>query len=211
MSQSPAGNREAIPTARLGYFSRRLSRFGGKRETVIAHLDANAEIAKLGSLAQTTQQSFDVFVNFPGFYFNTHKALPLARKPSEIAASSSNQVGIVGTSVVSASKAELCHLTRALGTQLIRRSARINAESSGVTESPLFRNIGISETSVQDRGTVPLEQIAAKHFGKPRKIAARELPHFRRRILHHRHRRGCRWQTHTALSPTSPPGLEEPP
>ncbi|MCK1315890.1 SDR family oxidoreductase [Bradyrhizobium sp. 23] len=212
MSQSPAGNREAIPTARLGYFSRRLSPFGGKRETVIAHFDANAEIAKLGSLAQTTQQSVDVFVNFP-FYFNTHKALPLARNPSEIVftASSSNQVGIAGTSVVSASKAELCHLTRALGTQLIRRSARINAESSGVTESPLFRNIGIFETSVQDRGTVPLEQIAAKHFGKPRKIAARELPRFGRRILHHRHRRGCRWQTHTALSPTSPHGLGEPP
>ncbi|UPK10657.1 SDR family oxidoreductase [Bradyrhizobium sp. 155] len=143
MSQSPAGNREAIPTARLGYLSRRLSRFGGKRETVIAHFDANAEIAKLGSLAQTTQQSVDVFVNFPGFYFNTHKALPLARNPSEIVFTvfSSNQVGIARTSVVSASKAELCHLTRALGTQLIRRSARINAESSGATESPLFRNI----------------------------------------------------------------------
>lgn len=167
MSQSPAGNCEAIPTARLGYFSRRLSRFGGKRETVIAHFDANAEIAKLGSLAETTQQSVDVLnVNFPGFYFNIHKALPLARNLSEIVftASSSDQVGIAGTSVVSASKAALCNLTRTLGTQLIRRSVRVNAERSGVTENLPFRNIGISEAS-QERGTVLLEQIAAKHFG----------------------------------------------
>ncbi|MCK1619191.1 SDR family oxidoreductase [Bradyrhizobium sp. 159] len=126
-------------------------------------------------------------------------------------ASLSDQVGIAGTSAVSASKAALCNLTRALGDQLIRRSVQVNAESSGVIESPLFRKIGISEASVQDRGTVLLEQIAAKHFGKPRKIAARELPRFLRR-LHHRHRRACRWQTHTALNPTSPADvLEEPP
>ncbi|UPK34632.1 SDR family oxidoreductase [Bradyrhizobium sp. 186] len=217
MSQSPAGHCAAIRTARLGYcrFSRRLSRFGGKRETVIAHFDANAEIAKLGSLAETMQQSFDVLsVNLPRSYFNVQNALPLARNRNAIGftASLSDQVGIAGTSAVSASKAALCNLTRALGAQLIRRSVRVNAESSDIIESPLFRKIGISEASVQERGTVLLEQIAAKHFGKPRKIAARELPRFRRRILHHRHRRGCRWQTHTALSPTSPADvLEEPP
>ncbi|WP_456651502.1 MULTISPECIES: SDR family oxidoreductase [unclassified Bradyrhizobium] len=166
------------------------------RKTIIAYFDANAEIVKLGSLAETTQHSFDVMrVDFPRSYFNVQNAPPLARNINAIVftASSSDQVEIAGTLVVSASKAALCNMTRALGTQLIRRSARVNAESSGVTESPPFRKIGISEASVQDRGTVLLEQIAAKHFGKPRKIAARELPRFRRRILHHRHRRGCRW------------------
>lgn len=214
MSQSPAGHCAAIWTARLGYCRFSGWRFEGMRKIMIAQFDANAEIAKLGSLADTTQHSFDVLrVNFPRSYFNIQKALPPARNLNAIGfmASLSDQVRIAGTSAVSASKAALCNLTRALGAQLIRRSVRVNAESSGVIESPLFRKIGISEGSVQERGTVLLEQIPAKHFGKPRKIAARELPRFARRILHHRHRRGCRWQTHTALSPTSPDGLEEPP
>ncbi|MCK1752235.1 SDR family oxidoreductase [Bradyrhizobium sp. 4] len=212
MSQRPAGHCAAIRTTRLGYcrLSRRLSRFEGTRKNVIAHFDANAEIVKLGSLAETTQHSFDVLrVDFPRFYFNVQNAPPLARYRNAIGftASLSDQVG----TAVWASKAALCNLPRALCGELIRRSVRVNAESSSLIESPLFRNIGISEASVQDRRTVPVEQIAAKHFGKPRKIAARELPRFRRRILHHRQRRRCRWQTHTALSPTSPHGLEEPP
>ncbi|MCK1745240.1 SDR family oxidoreductase [Bradyrhizobium sp. 139] len=214
MSQSPAGHCAAIWTARLGYCRFSGWRFEGMRETMIAQFNANAEIAKLGSLADTTQDSFDVLrVNFRRSYFNVQNALPPARKLNAIGftASLSDQVRIAGTSAVSASKAALCNLTRALGAQLIRRSVRVNAKSSGVIESPLFRKIGITEGSVQERGTVLLEQIPAKHFGKPRKIAARELPRFGRRILHHRHRRGCRWQTPTALSPTSPDGLEEPP
>ncbi|MDH2356717.1 hypothetical protein QCM80_39790 [Bradyrhizobium sp. SSUT112] len=50
----------AIAAFRAGYPASK-----GMRETIIAHFDANAEIAKLGSLAEATQQSFDVLnVNF---------------------------------------------------------------------------------------------------------------------------------------------------
>lgn len=71
--------------------------------------------------------------------------------------------------------------------------------------------LGISEVSVQANRKALLEQISAKHFGKPRKIATGDFSRFRRRILHRRHRRGCRWRTqHAALSPTSHAGVLEP-
>ncbi|MGY4281954.1 NAD(P)-dependent dehydrogenase (short-subunit alcohol dehydrogenase family) [Bradyrhizobium sp. LM2.7] len=141
MSQSPAGHCAAIRTARLGYcrFSRWLSRFEGMRETIIAHFDANAEIAKLGSLAETTQQSFDVVsVDFPRSCFNVQNAFPLARNLNAIGftASLSDQVGIAGTSAVSASKAALCNSTRALGAQLIRRSVRGKRRELGRHRKP---------------------------------------------------------------------------
>lgn len=210
MSQSPAGRCAAIRTARLGCcrFSRRLSRFHGMRETIIAHFDANAE------LGSTTQQSFDVLTaNFRGSYFNVQKALRLMHNSSAIVFTSSlfDQAGIAATSTVSASRAVRRNFTRRLGAELIRRSVRVNTESSGVIEGPLFRRLGISEVSVQANRKALLEQISAKHFGKPRKIATGDFSRFRRRILHHRHRRGCRWRTqHAALSPTSPAGVLEP-
>lgn len=85
MSQSPAGHCAAIWTARLGYCRFSGWRFEGMRETIIAHFDANAEIAKLGSLADTTQHSFDVLrVNFPRSYFNVQNALPHTRNLNAI-------------------------------------------------------------------------------------------------------------------------------
>ncbi|MDH2347724.1 SDR family oxidoreductase [Bradyrhizobium sp. SSUT77] len=216
MSQSPAGRCAAIQTGRLSYcrFSRRLSRFEGMRETIIAHFDANAEIAKLGSLAEATQQSFDVLnVNFRRSYFNVQKALRLMHNGSAIVFTSSlsDQAGIAATSTVLATKAVRRNFTRRLGVELIRRSVRVNAESSGVTEGPLFLRLSIAEVSVQEHGKALLEQISVKHFGKPRKIATVDFSRFRRRILHHRHRCGCRWRTqHAALSPTIPAGVLEP-
>ncbi|WP_354202694.1 hypothetical protein [Bradyrhizobium sp. JR4.1] len=118
---------------------------------------------------------------------------------------------IAATSTVSATKGVRRNFTRRLGVEPIRRSVRVNAESSGVTEGPLFRRLSIAEVSVQEHGKALLEQISAKRFGKPRKIAAGDCSRFRRRILHHRHRRGCQWRTQLiALSPTSPAGVLEP-
>ncbi|WP_410706179.1 SDR family oxidoreductase [Bradyrhizobium sp. BWC-3-1] len=122
----------------------------------------------------------------------------------------SDQAGIAAKSTVSASKAVRRNFTRRLGAELIRRSVRVNAESSGVIEGPLFRRLGISEVSVQAHRKALLEKIPAKQFGKPRKIARSDFPHFRRRILHHQHRRGCRWRTYVPPSPIIPSGVLEP-
>jgi NAD(P)-dependent dehydrogenase (short-subunit alcohol dehydrogenase family) len=79
-------------------------------------LYANAGIAKLGSVAETTEDVFDDIVdaNFRGAYFTVQKALLLLRDGGAIVFTTSwfDVVGIAGTSAVSASKAALRNFRR---------------------------------------------------------------------------------------------------
>ena len=74
-------------------------------------LYANAGIAKLGSAAKSTEQMFDDILdaNFRGAYFAVKKALPLLSDGAAVVFTTSwfVEVGIAGTSAVSASKAAL--------------------------------------------------------------------------------------------------------
>ncbi|MGY4327499.1 hypothetical protein ACVWWG_001916 [Bradyrhizobium sp. LB7.2] len=75
MSQSPAGHCAAIRTTRLDYWRCRAG-YPASKECA-KPLYANAEIVKLGSLAETTQHSFDVMrVDFPSSLLKN----PLARE-----------------------------------------------------------------------------------------------------------------------------------
>ena len=69
-------------------------------------LYANAGIAKLGSVAETTEDVFDDILNanFRGAYFTVQKALPLLIDGAAIVFTTSwfDEVGIAGTSAVSA-------------------------------------------------------------------------------------------------------------
>jgi NAD(P)-dependent dehydrogenase (short-subunit alcohol dehydrogenase family) len=86
-------------------------------------LYANAGIAKLGSVAETSEQVFDdvLDTNFRGAYFTVQKALPLLSNGGAIVFTSSwfAEAGVAGTSAVSASKAALRNLTRTLASELI--------------------------------------------------------------------------------------------
>jgi NAD(P)-dependent dehydrogenase (short-subunit alcohol dehydrogenase family) len=138
-------------------------------------LYANAGIAKLGSVAETSEQVFDdvLDTNFRGAYFTVQKALPLLSNGGAIVFTSSwfAEAGVAGTSAVSASKAALRNLTRTLASELIGRNIRVNAVSPGVIESPLFAKLGLSEAGVQELGKTLLQQIPAKRFGKPEEVA----------------------------------------
>ena len=71
----------------------------------------NAGIAKLGSVAETTEKVFDEIVdaNFRGAYFTVQKALPLLSDGAAIVFTTSwfDETGVAETSAVSASKAAL--------------------------------------------------------------------------------------------------------
>jgi NAD(P)-dependent dehydrogenase (short-subunit alcohol dehydrogenase family) len=138
-------------------------------------LYANAGIAKLGSVAETTEEIFDdvLGANFRGAYFTVQKALPLLNDGGAIVFTTSwfDEVGIAGTSAVSASKAALRNLTRTLASELIGRNIRVNAVSPGVIETPLFEKLGIPDADVQELGKALLQQIPAKRFGKPEEVA----------------------------------------
>jgi len=138
-------------------------------------LYVNAGIAKLGSVAETTEKVFDAILdaNFRGAYFTVQKALPLMSDGGAIVFTTSwfDEVGVAGTSAVSASKAALRNLTRTLASELIRRNIRVNAVSPGVIETPLFGKLGLPEADARELGNVLLQQIPAKRFGKPEEVA----------------------------------------
>jgi NAD(P)-dependent dehydrogenase (short-subunit alcohol dehydrogenase family) len=138
-------------------------------------LYVNAGIAKLGSVAETTEEVFDdIFdANFRGAYFTVQKALPLLSDGGAIVFTTSwfDEVGVAGTSAVSASKAALRNLTRTLASELIGRNIRVNAVSPGVIETPLFGKLGLPEANAQELAQALLQQIPAKRFGKPEEVA----------------------------------------
>ena len=76
-------------------------------------LYANAGIAKLGSVAETTEGMLMTFdANFRAAYFTVQKALPLLRDGGAIVFTTFwCQTGVAGTSAVSASKAALRNFT----------------------------------------------------------------------------------------------------
>jgi NAD(P)-dependent dehydrogenase (short-subunit alcohol dehydrogenase family) len=113
---------------------------------------ANAGIAKLGPVGDTSEATYDdVFnANIRGAYFTVQKALPLLRDGGAIVFTTSwfVEAGVAGTSVVPASKAALRNFTRALASELIGRNIRVNAVSPGVIETPLFGKLGLPEADV---------------------------------------------------------------
>jgi NAD(P)-dependent dehydrogenase (short-subunit alcohol dehydrogenase family) len=142
------------------------------------HIDvlfANAGIAKLGSVESTTEEVVDELfnTNFRGNYFTVQKALPLLKDGGAIVFTTSwfVEVGIAGTSAVSATKAALRSLTRTLATELLPRNIRVNAVSPGVTETPLFSKLGLPEETVQELGKNLLQQMPMKRFGTVEEVA----------------------------------------
>jgi NAD(P)-dependent dehydrogenase (short-subunit alcohol dehydrogenase family) len=138
-------------------------------------LYVNAGIAKLGSVAETTEDIFDDILNanFRGAYFTVQKALPLLADGGSIVFTASwfDEVGVAGTSAVSASKAALRNFARTLASELINRNIRVNAVSPGVIETPLFGKLGLGEADAQQLAQILLQQIPAKRFGKPEEVA----------------------------------------
>jgi len=138
-------------------------------------LYANAGIAKLGSIVETTEDMFDAIfdANFRAAYFTVQKALPLLSDGGAIVFTTSwfDQTGVAGTSAVSASKAALRNLTRTLASELIGRNIRVNAVSPGVIDTPLFGKLGLPEASANELAQALLQQIPAKRFGKPEEVA----------------------------------------
>lgn len=139
-------------------------------------LFANAGIAKLGPVSEMPPELFDevMEVNFKGIYYTVQKALPLIADGGSIIFTSSwfTEVGLAGTSVVSASKAAVRNLVRTLASELVNRNIRVNSVSSGVIETPLFGKLGLSEAAAQELGASLLGTIPMKRFGRAEEVAS---------------------------------------
>jgi NAD(P)-dependent dehydrogenase (short-subunit alcohol dehydrogenase family) len=138
-------------------------------------LFANAGIAKLGSIEETDEPLLADMMdtNFMGAFFAAKSALPLLSDGGAIVFTTSFfvDVGLAGTSAVSASKAALRSLTRTLATELLPRNIRVNAVSPGVIATPLFDKLGLPKETVDAIGAGLLATLPAKRFGTPEEVA----------------------------------------
>jgi NAD(P)-dependent dehydrogenase (short-subunit alcohol dehydrogenase family) len=138
-------------------------------------LFANAGVAKLSPVETTSEALFDEMMgtNFRAAYFTVQKALPLISDGGAIVFTTSffTEVGLAGTSAVSASKAALRSLTRTLASELLPRGIRVNAISPGVIATPLFGKLGLPAEAVEEIGGSLLAAIPFKRFGTPQEAA----------------------------------------
>jgi NAD(P)-dependent dehydrogenase (short-subunit alcohol dehydrogenase family) len=138
-------------------------------------LFANAGGAKVASVADTTEELFDEIsnTNFRGAFFTAQKAIPLLSDGGAIIFTTSyfDEVGMAGTSVVSATKAAVRSLTRTLASELLPRRIRVNAISPGVITTPIFGRLGVPNEVVVEMGKSLQEKIPFKRFGTPEEIA----------------------------------------
>jgi NAD(P)-dependent dehydrogenase (short-subunit alcohol dehydrogenase family) len=138
-------------------------------------LFANAGGAKVASVADTTEELFDEIcnTNFRGAYFTAQKAIPLLSDGGAVIFTTSyfDEVGMAGTSVVSATKAAVRSLTRTMASELLPRRIRVNAISPGVIMTPIFGRLGVPNEVVVEMGKSLQEKIPFKRFGSPVEIA----------------------------------------
>uniref|UniRef100_UPI001BD3D650 SDR family NAD(P)-dependent oxidoreductase n=1 Tax=Granulicella sp. dw_53 TaxID=2719792 RepID=UPI001BD3D650 len=136
--------------------------FQGKHEKLDV-LFANAGILKLGSVAETSESLFDELfnTNIRGAFFTAKHALPILNDGGAVVFTTSffDQVGVPGTSLISATKAALRALTRTLAGELITRNIRVNAVSPGMIDTPLVTKLGLTEDQVQEISKASLQKI----------------------------------------------------
>ncbi len=138
-------------------------------------LFVNAGGAKVASVADITEELFDEIsnTNFRGAYFTAQKAIPLLSDEGAVIFTTSyfDEVGMAGTSVVSATKAAVRSLTRTLASELLPRRIRVNAISPGVITTPIFGRLGVPKELVEEIGKSLQEKVPFKRFGAPEEIA----------------------------------------
>lgn len=138
-------------------------------------LFANAGIGKFASLEETTEALYDeVFnINLKGLYFTIQKACAHLNQNAAIILNTSflGELGLTGTSVLSASKSAVRSLAKTFSAELIGRGIRVNAVSPGAITTPFMSKVGMSQEAVDAMAQNIIDQIPMKRFGTPEDIA----------------------------------------
>jgi NAD(P)-dependent dehydrogenase (short-subunit alcohol dehydrogenase family) len=138
-------------------------------------LFANAGMGRFTSLEETTEAIYDeVFsINLKGLYFTVQKALTHLNDHAAIVLNTSflSELGVPGTSVVSASKAAARSLAKTFSAELVSRGIRVNAISPGAIATPFHSRTGLSQEAIEANAQRFMAQIPMKRFGTPEEIA----------------------------------------
>lgn len=138
-------------------------------------LFANAGIGRFTPLEETNEAIYDeVFsINLKGLYFTVQKAIAYLNDHAAIVLNTSflSELGIPGTSVVSASKAAVRSLARTFSAELVHRGIRVNAMSPGAIATPFHSKTGLPPEAVEANAQKFITEIPMKRFGTAEEIA----------------------------------------
>lgn len=142
------------------------------------HLDvlfANAGGGQLIPLGSITEEHFDKTfnTNVKGLLFTVQKALPLMPEGASIVlnASTTSIKGTPAFSVYSATKAAVRSFARNWTLDLKDRQIRVNAVSPGVTPTPAYNLLGLSEEQLKEFVESQANNIPLGRVGTPDEIA----------------------------------------
>ena len=154
-----------------------LDALAGQVKSELGGIDAlfvNAGIAPLTPFQSTTEQAFDEVhaINVKGAYFTVQKLAPLLGAGAGVVLTTSiaNTIGMLDTSVYSASKAALRSMARSLSRELLPRGIRVNAVSPGPIDTGILENTMTAEAAEQFKA----ERAASnpmQRFGSPTEVA----------------------------------------
>ncbi len=125
-------------------------------------LFANAAVASVATLAETTEEHFDhIFgINVRGVVFTVQKALPLLNDGASVIlnASTNAERGDAAFGAYGASKAAVRSFARTWAGELIGRGIRVNAVSPGPTETPGLNGV-VGDAKADLAASLPIGRI----------------------------------------------------
>jgi NAD(P)-dependent dehydrogenase (short-subunit alcohol dehydrogenase family) len=135
----------------------------------------NAGIGEFAPVELVDEAHFDRLfnVNVKGAFFTIQHLLPLLRPGASVVLNGSvnPHMGMVGSSIYSASKAALHSLAKVLSAELVGRGIRVNTVSPGPTATPIFEKTGLSADEMAQTGARIQAAIPLGRFADPAEIA----------------------------------------
>jgi NAD(P)-dependent dehydrogenase (short-subunit alcohol dehydrogenase family) len=142
-------------------------------------LFVNAGIGKFMPFGSVSEEFYDdtLDINLKGAFFTIQKALPLLSDGASIVLNTSinAHIGMLNSSVYSASKAGLLSLARTLSAELVGRGIRVNAISPGPVTTPILERMGMSAEALEQTRQSIVAQVPMKRFARPEEIAKTAL------------------------------------
>lgn len=140
---------------------------------------ANAGIVQVSPFADVTEDHIDrqMDVNFKGTVRTLQQMLPLLRNPSSVVLTSSTlaERGVPGLGIYAATKAALRSLARTLSAEWLARGIRVNVLSPGLTRTPIYGKLGLSEEQVAAWVAGLLQSVPAGRMAQAEEVARAAL------------------------------------
>jgi NAD(P)-dependent dehydrogenase (short-subunit alcohol dehydrogenase family) len=140
---------------------------------------ANAGIAEFMPLEQVNAEHYNrvMDTNVRGVILTMQHALPVLSTPASVILTTSgvNKIGMVGSSVYSATKAAVRSLARTWSAELVGRGVRVNALSPGYTETPIFGKLGMDDTALAALAQQATQNVPLGRFAQASEMATAAL------------------------------------